>query len=108
MGGLPESTQLVVRDEQAWGALWLRLSGQEPPPVDFSRWEAVGVFMGVKPTGGYGITIDEIRRTKKTRLVFYKEQTPRRGYFVIQAFTSPYHIKLIERSDLSVAFKKRR
>lgn len=106
MGGLPEAAELVIRDAEDWKSLWVRLSHEEPPVVDFTKMMAVGVFLGVKHTGGFTVSITSVVKRKDAVEVRYKQTSAPKGGYVIQAFTSPYHIKLIERTESPVVFKR--
>lgn len=104
--GLPEGGTYVIRDTESWKNLWVRVRDGEAPQVDFSKQMVLAAFLGMKPTGGYAIRISRIEKSKKEWRVFIQESRPPKGAFVIQAFTSPYHIKVVERTDLPVGFKK--
>lgn len=105
MDGPAKAGQQVIESSAAWKDLWQTL-GQEAPEVDFSRHRAVALFMGSKPTGGYSISVSKIEKKKRKIIVYVKEKTPSQGGMVIQAFTSPYYIRLLERSKLPISFKK--
>ena len=48
----------VVRDDAAWSSLWREHAGTgTPPSVDFSKEMIVGLWLGMKPTGGYSVRI---------------------------------------------------
>ena len=56
--GMTARERLVVRDAQAWTAVWARIRGaiQPPPGViqpDFGEEMAIVAAMGEKPTGGH-------------------------------------------------------
>ena len=61
-----------------------------PPTVDFRTSKVVTVFMGQKPTGGYGIAIAGLRADGKTLVVEVNLREPAAGAILTQAFTSPY------------------
>jgi|GEM_PF-1558617 len=104
-GGIPEGGTHVIRDTESWKNLWVRMQEGEPPQVDFSKHIAVAVFMGMKPTGGYAVKITKVEKSKSKWTVYVEERHPSKGGMVIEAFTTPYHIKLIDRTDLPVEFK---
>src|SRR4029453_6089957 len=50
--------EVVVRTAAEWDALWRsHLPTRQPAAVDFSKEMVVGVFLGSRPTPGYGLTI---------------------------------------------------
>ncbi|MEK6542840.1 MAG: protease complex subunit PrcB family protein [Elusimicrobiota bacterium] len=106
MGGLPEAAELVIKDAQDWKSLWVRLSQEELPAVDFSKQMLVAVFMGVKHTGGFSVAITDVVRRRDKLEVRYRSTSVPKGGYVIQAFTSPYHIKLVLRTESPVVFKR--
>ncbi|MBI4368971.1 MAG: protease complex subunit PrcB family protein [Elusimicrobia bacterium] len=108
MGGLAEGGFHVIKDSQAWSDLWSRVRQDPTPEIDFTKNMVVAVFMGIKPMGGYAIEIVKIVKDKKKWVIHvYERNRGAQGGFVIQAFTSPYHMKVIDRTDLAVEFKKR-
>lgn len=104
-GGPAQAGTEIIRDSESWKNLWSRLGQPNPPAADFSKVMGVAVFMGSKPTGGYSARVEKVEKKKKQLLIYVRETAPNGG-FVIQAFTSPYCVKLIERSELPVVFKK--
>ena len=106
-GGLPEGGTHVIRDSESWKNLWVRISEDQVPAIDFEKKMALAVFLGMKPTGGHSMHIEKIEKKKKKILVWIRQANPPKNAFVIQAFTSPYHIKVIDRSDLPVEFRKK-
>ena len=83
--GVGQPTQIVVRSQNEWTALWsrhMRAPSAPPPPpsVDFSRDMVVALFMGERPTGGYAIEVTQIERTDAAgeligaRLVEHRQQ----------------------------------
>ena len=104
-GGPPESGELVIRDAQAWKALWETLGSAEAPEADFGKQMALAVFLGLKPTGGYSVRFEKVETGKKEIRVRYAAKEPG-GAIVIQALTAPYAIRLVERSELPVVFER--
>jgi hypothetical protein len=95
--GIRESLQTVARSQIEWEALWQKhVSSQSNPPslpaVDFSNEIVVAVFLGEKPTGGYGIEIISADPSDGPLTVSFNEKGPRSGDMQIQAFTQPFHI----------------
>jgi hypothetical protein len=83
--------QVVVRSSQEWEGLWPAVSSTRPrPPVDFSKNMVVGVFLGQRPTGGYGVQIVKTREDGRTLVVEYRETKPAPGTLSAQVLTAPY------------------
>ena len=105
--GVEEPRTVVVRTETEWKALWAEHRAQQPaPPVDFSRLAVVGVFLGTRPTAGYGVRIVSVEGGDGRATVSYVEEQPASGTLVAQVLTSPAHLVTIPASLRSVEFKK--
>lgn len=95
----------TLRDEKSWRRLWRRLSKEPPPPVDFKRQQVVVVFLGLRPSGGYGVEIVEVAPTAAQLVIRFRERTPSPEQPAPPGPTSPYALRVIERSDLPVRFE---
>jgi hypothetical protein len=80
----------VIADAENWAALWRRLN-RPAPALDFKTHAAVVVFLGEKPTGGWGVQFSETRTKKGDLIVAYRAPAP--TGFVTQAFTTPWAVK---------------
>ena len=60
------------------------------PDVNFNTRAVVIAYQGVRNTGGYGISIAEIRREGTVLTVRVNEQSPKPGEMTTQALTSPF------------------
>jgi hypothetical protein len=89
-GGAPESGHRVITDQKGWEALW-RVLGKDAPALDFKTHNAVAVFIGEKPTGGWTAVFDEPREKDGDTLVSYRIKQPKG--FTTQAFTQPYLVR---------------
>ena len=48
----------AIRDQATWDVVWAQHAGSgSPPAVDFSRDMILGVWLGMRPTGGYSVSI---------------------------------------------------
>jgi hypothetical protein len=77
--------------------------GAEPdPPVDFKREGVVAVYMGQRPTGGYGLTLESedvaVANGVATLVVAFHEPSP--GGMVIQVLTSPCLLVRLPKVDV--------
>jgi hypothetical protein len=97
---------LVIENSGEWEKVWLLAWGSEAypiPEVDFSSHVVIAVFMGERPTGGYGITIGRILDEENEIIVNVKETYPGR-VVVTGAFTFPHHIARVERAQKPIVF----
>jgi uncharacterized protein (DUF885 family) len=101
------SVQLIT-NQNDWESAW-RLNNrgaQGPmPEVNFTTRAVVIVYQGLKNTGGYGISISEIRREGASLIVRVNEQSPKPGDFVTEALTSPFVAVSIPRPPEGVSVK---
>jgi hypothetical protein len=103
-GGQP-SVQLVMnRDE--WLRVWSIIGqGRPAPDISFDTRAVIVVFQGQKPSGGYSISIAEIRRDGRSLTVRAREQAPARGDLTTQGLTSPFVAVSIPRPPEGAAVK---
>jgi hypothetical protein len=120
--GVSSPKNIVVRSQKEWEDLLaqhqgaappqnaLLQSGFPPPPlpasVDFRSSMAVAVFAGQKPTAGHAIEMTAIQPEAGRIVVSYRETAPGPDRMAAQVLTSPYHIKIVPRSDLPVLFQR--
>src|SRR5215467_7875722 len=107
--GVAQPTQIVIRSQNDWAALWSRhmrtqIAPPPPPPVDFSRDMVVGLFMGERPTGGYAIEVTRIEGTAQGLSVHYRTSRPDPSAMQTQALTQPFHLVTVPRVDDPVTF----
>ena len=103
---IDEPREVVIRTQAEWQTFWKTHSTQPAPVVDFSRSVVAGVFLGMRPTGGYGVSIQAVRRTSTGAVVEYLSSTPDKNQMVIQMLTSPFHLIAIPRDIVKVEFKE--
>ena len=97
----------IVRDQQAWEALWAELTGRSDPPpaVDFATEMVVVVGVGVRPSGGYSVSIDSVREVGGVTAVEYTETQPGPRCVVTLALTHPYTVVRVPRTETPGEFK---
>jgi hypothetical protein len=100
--------EVVVRDGQAWHALWQEM-GQygDAPKINFDTSMVVGVLGGEKPSAGYGVTITTATERAEDVLVQYETTEPPPGSINPQMVTHPFALSVVARSDKPVRFSKR-
>ncbi len=110
--GIEESRRLVIREEDEWNALWgdvmINLAPKpEAPAVDFDRFMVIVAAMGTRSTGGYTISIVEVRAMEVQLLAVVREVSPGSGCFVTDALSAPVTAVRVPRSDEPVSFDDR-
>jgi PrcB C-terminal len=100
--------EAVVRTAVEWDALWrAHLPARQPAAVDFSKDMIVGVFLGSRPTPGYGVTIVSAVEEGSVLRVRYRETSPPADAIAAQVITFPYQIVAIPKSAATdVKFEK--
>ncbi|HVH28857.1 MAG TPA: protease complex subunit PrcB family protein [Vicinamibacterales bacterium] len=99
--------QVTLRSIDEWSALWKAHGGDgQPPAVDFSREMIVGVFLGTRPTAGYGVEIVRTVAAPTLVIVEYIETGPPRDALLAQVLTAPYHLAAVPRHEGDVMFRK--
>jgi hypothetical protein len=87
-----EPAQVVVKTQEEWDGLWKKITPDKPAPAaDFTKVFGVAVFLGTKPTGGYGVSWQAAKNE-----ITYSLKKP--DGMVIQALTQPYAVKLFPKS----------
>jgi len=106
-GGPAEASAVVANDAAQWRALFAKLRAENVPPFDEKRHVGIGLFLGERRTGGYGIRIVSAG-PRDGRFVIEAEATaPGPGMPVTQAFTQPWLVMLIDRPELPVVVERR-
>lgn len=111
--GLEDSARTVVRDAQAWSALWAQIvANHSPTPpvpsIDFSREMLIVAAMGTRNTGGYSIKVESVSGSSTELVATVTATSPGRSCMTTQAFTAPVDIMRVPRSELPVRFVEQR
>ena len=103
---LVEARRFVIRDRQAFAAVWAAHAGQDSaaPAVDFESRMVVAVFAGERPTPGYAIEVTGTARDGTVLVVLVEERQPDPSRVAAQIVISPYHIATVPRDDGDVRF----
>lgn len=108
-----QGTTSVIQDEETYASFWEKLhAGREPVPqrphVDFETEVVVAIVLDEKPTGGYGVRIDEVTATENGEQmeVRFTEVEPGDECGVIQVLTSPYVVATAETQAREVTFSR--
>ena len=100
--------QVSARTVDEWATLWTAHAGARTRPnVDFTKEVVAAVFLGSRPSAGYGVDIVRARQEGVALVVSYKETRPAPDSVAAQVLTSPYHIVAIPRgSATDVKFER--
>lgn len=94
-GGPVDAGHRVVVDANGWTRLW-RLLGQEyAPPLDFTKYFAVAVMVGERPTGGYTVEFLDPMPKGVDVTVRYRVRAP--TGFTTQALAQPWKVRAFPR-----------
>ncbi|HEY0080207.1 MAG TPA: DUF885 family protein [Pyrinomonadaceae bacterium] len=84
-------TAQMISSAEEWQRAWRIIGGERPlPEVNFNTRSVLVVYQGQRPTGGYSISIEEIRRVGTVLAVFLNERRPASGDITTQVITSPF------------------
>jgi len=95
---------VIVGLTQEWENLWKDMfpsSGSRPelPRVDFTKYDVLAIFAGSKKTGGYWLEPVGVRDDSGLVVFELNEHYPAPDCVVTQAFTQPYLVVGIPKSD---------
>ncbi len=102
---VPQGTRTIA-DAAQWKALWAQLSPDPAPAVDFAQRQIVGVFLGPRPTHGYGVRIVGAVATPTALVIQYTLTEPVPGRAAKDGETAPFALRAVDKSDLPVRFQK--
>ena len=98
----------IIEDERSWAELWKQSLNKEAPAVDFGKFVAAAVFVGVRNTGGYGVEFLPPVADGGSALIGYRVRSPGASSFVIQSFTQPYAIRLYRKPGTRIRLEESR
>ncbi|TMQ03815.1 MAG: protease complex subunit PrcB family protein [Deltaproteobacteria bacterium] len=98
--GMTIHQRLVIRDASTWSMVWLQIVGSHRPippvpAVDFTTSTVLVAAMGVRPTGGYAIAIDEVELHADAAAIAVDEQSPGPGCVVTASETTPVAVVVV-------------
>ncbi len=102
-----EPREVTVRSAEELTKLWRVHAPERPlPVVDFARDMVVGVFLGSRPTAGYGVEIVSAGEDQGALVVRYRTSRPARDAITAQVLTMPYQLVAVPRRAGDVRFEK--
>ena len=107
--GIREQQLRLVRTQAEWLALWRehssqQLPGPELPKIDFEGHMLVAVFLGERPTSGFGVQLQRVRSLAgpkgqaPTLEALARETRPDPDTLQAQVITAPFHMLLAPRT----------
>jgi hypothetical protein len=107
--GFGEQSFFLVSNEDSLRNLWNRAHGaqlQVPPvpEVDFGRETVVALFMGGRPTGGYGLEVEALTLAEGGLFLDVRFLEPAPGAITTQALTSPWVMVRVLRGGIQAAW----
>jgi hypothetical protein len=107
MSGIDTPQQSVVRTPAEFEALWRKHAPSQPmPTVDFSKQMVLAVFLGSRPSGGFGVQITGVQASGKDLVVQWVEMRPAPGMAAATVMTAPAHLVAVPQSEGAVRFEK--
>ncbi len=108
MSGIDSPRQAVARNDKEFAALWQAHAGPATPApkVDFAKRTVVAVFLGSRPTAGFGVEVTGTRQDGKALVVTWRESAPDRDSVSAQVLTAPAHLASIPKFDGEIRFEK--
>jgi hypothetical protein len=107
MSNVDEAGHAVAFDQGSWATLWRKHAFDKPlPKVDFTTRSVVAIFLGSRPTAGYGIEIIRTMVEGDTVIVEWAEVRPRERILLAQVLTSPALIASIPKAGSMIGFRK--
>ena len=104
-----DAQQVAARTTAEWDTLWRRHSpDRDQPRVNLAREMVLGVFLGSRPTAGFGVEILNTLDEQGVLVVRFRETRPPGDLLLAQVITSPYHLVAVPRHSGDVKFEKQR
>ncbi|TSA81080.1 protease complex subunit PrcB family protein [Deinococcus detaillensis] len=94
------SVSVVLANSQSaldalWNTAYARQVPVPPTPIIVSQ-TAVGIFLGSRPTGGYGLTVQSVRASGSALEITVNLRSPGSGTITTQSITSPWTIVSVQ------------
>lgn len=108
-GGRIEAAE-VIRTQEQWRQLWLRLDRPAPGPLNSGEQIAVFLSTGEKPSTGYNLRLISTSLRDDRLMIVWEISAPdtaRAAAKSGQAISQPWMVVLIDRADLSPVIEQR-
>ncbi|HIL36140.1 MAG TPA: protease complex subunit PrcB family protein [Planctomycetes bacterium] len=102
--GVEDTHIVLARNPSEWNALWIAvnsasLSAKAAPEVDFSKEMVIGVFLGQRPTAGFGVMVLGCTIEKGMLSVQVRESKPPTGQAQATMVTRPYQLVKLAKTE---------
>jgi len=99
---------IVIKDIASYNEVFTTINQtKEPnltiPTIDFENEMIIGLFMGMKNSGGYSIKIDSIISNSEKLLVYVKKSKPKG--MATSVMTQPFYLAKIKKTNKLIVFK---
>lgn len=101
--GRDVQSNIVINNQKDLDLLFDSVESSISPVVDFDKHQVVALFLGVKNTGGYSISVDRVEEVGDKIVVYSHVENPDGG-MVTMAITNPFVIAEIN-SKKEIIFK---
>ena len=107
MSGVHEYRESVARTPEEWTKLWEALPARRPmPKVTFESTMIAALFLGDRPTAGYGVEFTGVVLDGDTLVIGYVERAPSTDAANAQMITTPYVVAGVPQHAGPVRFVK--
>ena len=107
ISGIDTARQVTVRSAPEFATLWKsHAADRQMPDVDFNTNMVVGIFLGGRPTAGFGVEIVSAQPEAGALVVKYKESRPSRDAISAQVVTAPFHLVAVPKFEGTIRFEK--
>ncbi len=102
--GLTTQARLVIGDAATWASVWSQITAVDltppaAPAIDFDGQLILVAAMGMRPSGGFQITINDVRLVGEFVRISVTEKSPGDGCLVTGAVTDPIDVVAVPRFD---------
>jgi len=94
-GGPAAESWTVASTQAEWRTLWQRM-GRDPPMALPAGFVGIGISLGIRSSGGYGIAIESAGLKGEAYVIRYREVVPEPRALRTMALTSPYLVWITE------------
>lgn len=96
--------KITFHNENQWNDFWTRYGSGIEPKIDFDKYIVVGIFLGEKPSPGYGVEITKVRKARNEIIVEFIEYLPNPDLGYPGVLVYPYDIVYFPRTEGNVVF----
>ena len=99
--GVEHTAIVAIHDRSEWEELWndhdnnSDLPATAAPAIDFETHFVVAMYLGGRPSGGYGVEIKRIVASAGKATLYVAESYPGKSCVVIAVQTTPYHYVVV-------------